>query len=88
MAQPDRAAVQQTQELAQGRDTLRQDQGILPRLRRARLSQTMDTLCPRNLVEGPYLLLRGQWFLFPYKPKIFSFYFQQMILCIRNSTTQ
>ncbi len=52
MAQPDRAAVQQTQELAQVRDTLRQDQGILPRLRRARLSQTLDTLCPRNLTDA------------------------------------
>src|SRR3546814_11850863 len=59
MAQPHRASVQQAQELAAGRHPLRQNQGILPRLRRTRLSQTMDTLCPRNLVLGPHNLTGG-----------------------------
>src|SRR3546814_7911237 len=59
MAQPHRASVQQAQELAAGRHPLRQNQGILPRLRRTRLSQTMDTLCPRNLVVGSHNLTGG-----------------------------
>ena len=41
--------LQQTQELAARRDPLRQNQRILPRLRRHRCSQTMDALCPRTL---------------------------------------
>ena len=51
MAKPDRAPLQQAQELATGRNPIRQDQGILPRLRRNRNCQTMDTLCPRALVR-------------------------------------
>lgn len=44
-----RCCAQQTQKLAQGRHPIRQNQRILPRLRRHRLNQTVDTLCPRNL---------------------------------------
>ena len=50
VAQPDRAAVQQAQELAARRHQIRQDQGVLPRLRRHRSSQALATLCPRGLV--------------------------------------
>lgn len=49
---PRRAPVQQTQELASCRDPLRQDRGILPRLRRARFSYAVATLCPRGLSKG------------------------------------
>lgn len=56
MAQPHRAFVQQTQELAQSGNPLRQNQGVLPRLRRARFSQTVDTLCPRSLGDGRHEL--------------------------------
>jgi transposase len=48
---------QQTQELAQGRHPLRQNQRALSRLRRNRFNQTVDTLCPRNLVLQPMIPL-------------------------------
>jgi IS5 family transposase len=44
-----RAPVQQAQELAAHRNTIRQNQGILPRLCQSRVSPAVDTLCPRNL---------------------------------------
>jgi hypothetical protein len=49
LAQPRRAPVQQAQELAAHRNTIRQNQGILPRLCQSRVSPAVDTLCPRNL---------------------------------------
>jgi hypothetical protein len=52
MAQSDRAPLQQTQELAARRDPIRQNEGILSRLRRHRSSQTMEALCPRALILG------------------------------------
>ncbi len=49
MAQPDRAPIQQAQERAVRRHTIRQQQGVLSWLRRHRGGQAMATSFPRGL---------------------------------------
>ncbi|WP_354958473.1 transposase [Sphingobium sp. CECT 9361] len=47
------------QELAARRHPLRQHQGILSRLRRRRINQTLDILCPRRLVQTQLVQAAG-----------------------------